>query len=185
MQPLKDLGPAVDLIQPMPYTAFQSILDPMAPKGYRSYWRGEYLNGLSDGAMEIFLRHAPELAAAAKPLSQMIILRIGQGVAVIAEEATAFSYRDTKYMFYPISMWKQPDDERVIAVNRAFCDAMRPFTTGGAYLNFTPEDRVRDAYGTAKYARLVAVKDRYDPNNLFWLNQNVKPSREAGGPALA
>jgi FAD/FMN-containing dehydrogenase len=55
----------------------------------------------------------------------------------------------------------------VIAANRAFCDAIRPFSTGAAYLNFTPEDRVRDAYGEAKYARLVALKDRYDPDNLF------------------
>ena len=73
----------------------------------------------------------------------------------------------------------------MIAANRAFCDAIRPFSTGAAYLNFTPEDRVRDAYGEAKYARLVALKDRYDPDNLFRLNQNIKPSRQAGEPALA
>jgi FAD/FMN-containing dehydrogenase len=177
MQPLKDLGPAVDLIQPMPYTAFQSILDPMAPKGYRSYWRGEYVNDLSDGAIETFIRHAAELAAAAKPLSQMLIFRIGQGVAAIADGATAFSHRGANYLFHPISMWQQPtDDERLIVASRAFCEAMRPFSTGGAYLNFTPEDRVRDAYGAAKYARLVALKDRYDPDNLFRLNQNIKPT---------
>ena len=177
MQPLKDLGPAVDLIQPMPYTAFQSLLDPMAPKGYRSYWRGEYLDGLSDGAIDGFVRHAPDLAAAAKPLSQMLIFRIGQGVAATADDATAFSHRGADYLFHPISMWQQPtDDERLIAASRAFCDAMRPFSTGGAYLNFTPEDRVRDAYGAAKYARLVALKDRYDPDNLFRLNQNITPT---------
>jgi FAD/FMN-containing dehydrogenase len=178
MQPLKDLAPVVDLIQPMPYTAFQSILDPMAPKGYRSYWRGEYLNGFSDGAIDTFIRHAPELAAAAKPLSQMLIFRIGQGVAATVDGATAFSHRNADYLFHPISMWQEPtDDERLTAANRAFCEAMRPFSTGGAYLNFTPEDRVRDAYGEAKYARLVALKDRYDPDNLFRLNQNIRPSR--------
>ena len=62
---------------------------------------------------------------------------------------------------------------------------MRPFATGGAYLNFTAEDRVRDAYGAAKYAKLVALKDRYDPDNLFRLNQNIKPSTGAGQPAMA
>jgi FAD/FMN-containing dehydrogenase len=62
---------------------------------------------------------------------------------------------------------------------------MRPFSTGGAYLNFTPEDRVRDAYGTGKYERLVALKNRYDPNNLFRLNQNIKPTHGTGQPALA
>jgi FAD/FMN-containing dehydrogenase len=186
MQPLRALRPVVDLIQPMPYTAFQAVIDPMAPKGHRSYWRGEYLKGLSDGAIDIFIRHGSDLAAAGTPLSQMIIFRIGQGVAATADDATAFSHRDADYLFHPITMWQQPsDDERLIAASRAFCEAMRPFSTGGAYLNFTPEDRVRDAYGTAKYERLVALKNRYDPDNLFRLNQNIKPTRGAGQPALA
>ena len=71
------------------------------------------------------------------------------------------------------------------SATRTFCDAMRPHVTGAAYLNFTPEDRVRDGYGAAKYQRLVALKDRSDPDNLFRLNPNIKPSREAGTPALA
>ena len=184
MQPLKDLGPAADLIQPMPYNVFQALLDGTAPKGQRSYWRGEYMNELSDGAIDTFVRHAPGLAAAGQPFTQIIIFRIGQGVAAIADDATAFSHREAGYMFHPISMWQQPDDdERVIAATRAFCSAMRPFCTGGVYLNFTPEERVRDAYGEAKYARLVALKDRYDPDNVFQMNQNIKPSR--GRAALA
>ena len=64
-------------------------------------------------------------------------------------------------MFHPITMWQHAaDDERLIAATRTFCDAMRPYVTGAAYLNFTPEDRVRDAYGAAKYQRLVALKDQ-------------------------
>lgn len=120
------------------------------------------------------------------PLSQTVVFRIGQGVASVADEATAFSHRDAQYLFHPITMWQEPtDDERLIAASRAFCDAMRPFSTGGAYLNFTPEDRVRDAYGAAKYARLQALKARYDPDNLFRLNQNITPRRGAGEPVLA
>jgi hypothetical protein len=116
----------------------------------------------------------------------MIIFRIGQGVAATPEEATAFSHRDANYLFHPISMWQQAgDDERIISKNRMFCDAMHPFSTGAAYLNFTPEDRVRDAYGASKYAKLVALKDRYDPENLFRLNQNIKPSRAKGELAYA
>ena len=80
---------------------------------------------------------------------------------------------------------RDADDERLIAATRTFCDAMRPFSTGAAYLNFTPEDRVRDAYGAEKYRRLVALKDRYDPGNLFRLNANITPSLAAGAPALA
>jgi FAD/FMN-containing dehydrogenase len=187
VQPLKDLGPEVDLIQPMPYTAFQAILDPSAPKGLRNYWKGEYLTGLTDEAIDTFVEHAPGQATIAPPFNQSIIFRIGQGVTAVPDDATAFSHRDADYMFHPISCWEKPDDdEKVIAANRAFADAMRPFSTGAAYLNFTAEvDRVRDAYGEQKYERLVELKDRYDPENLFRLNQNIKPSRATEEPALA
>jgi FAD/FMN-containing dehydrogenase len=185
VQPLKELGPEVDLIQPMPYTVFQGLLDASAPPGKRSYWRGEYLRGLPDDAIETFLEHAPALTAAGAPLTQMVLFRIGQGVAATTDGATAFGHREADYLFHPISCWDDPaDDERLISQNRAFCEAMRPHTTGGAYLNFTPEDRVRDAYGDAAYTRLVELKDKYDPGNFFRLNQNVKPSKEAGEPAL-
>jgi len=187
VQPLKDLGPAVDLIQPMPYTAFQAFLDPFAPAGFRGYFRGEYLSELSDKAIDTFVEHAPVAAAAGAPLSQMIIFRIGQGVTAVPDEATAFSHRDANYLFHPISVWaERPDDDRVIAANRDFAAAMRPFGTGAAYLNFTVEtDRVHDAFGERKYERLVALKDKYDPDNLFRLNQNIGPARQSGAQAVA
>lgn len=186
VQPLKDLAPEVDLIQPMPYTVFQALLDPSLPHGMRSYWRGEYMNSLSNDAITAFTTHAPDVQAAGIPFSQMIIFRLGQAIQAIPDDATAFSHRDAEYIFHPISMWADPaDDEHVIAVNRTFCEAMRPFTTGAAYLNFTGEDRVREAFGDAKYTRLVALKDRYDPENLFRLNQNIRPSSQTGEPVLA
>jgi FAD/FMN-containing dehydrogenase len=187
VQPLKDLGPVVDHIGPMPYTAFQAALDPLAPWGVRSYWRGEYMRELSDAAIDTFLAQGVDLTVAGAPLSQTIIFRIGQGVAAVADAATAFSHRDARYLFHPIAVWADgADDERMIAAGRAFAAAMRPFSTGASYLNFTPEaDRVRDAYGDEKYARLVALKDTYDPTNLFRLNQNIRPSHAAAEPALA
>ena len=188
MQPLKDLGPAVDLIQPMPYTAFQAMLDPMAPKGFRSYWRGEYLQSLSDAAIDTFVQHAPAHAAAGAPLTPAHRLphrprRHRRSRTRRRRSRTA----TPSTMFHPITMWQAPaDDERLIAATRAFCDAMRPFATGAAYLNFTPEDRVRDAYGAGKYQRLVALKEKYDPDNLFRLNANIKPgSLATGAPAPA
>jgi FAD/FMN-containing dehydrogenase len=170
----------------MPYTAFQAALDHSAPHGLRGYWRGEYLRELTDPAIDVFLAQGVELVALA-PLNQAVIFRIGQAVAAVPEAATAFSQREAAYLFHPISAWSEPaEDERMIAANRAFAAAMRPFATGASYLNFTPEaDRVRDAYGEDKYARLVALKDAYDPGNLFRLNQNVRPSRPAAEPALA
>jgi FAD/FMN-containing dehydrogenase len=186
VRPLKELGPAVDHVAPMPYTDFQAALDPLAPWGQRVYCRGEYMPEFSDAAIDTFLAHGVDLTTAGGPLSQMIVFRIGQGVSAVPDEATAFSHRDARYMFHPISQWTDPgDDERLIDANRAFAAAMRPFSTGASYLNFTLEgDRVRAAYGEEKYARLVAVKDTYDPTNLFRLNQNIRPSKLATEPAL-
>jgi FAD/FMN-containing dehydrogenase len=170
----------------MPYTAFQAIVDATAPPGMRSYWRGEYMDDLTDDAIAVFADRAPEVVAAGFPLTQTLFFRIGQAVKAVPDAATAFSHRDADYMFHPICVWNdRADDERMISASRALCDAMRPFTTGAAYLNFTAEDRVREAFGADKYARLVALKDRYDPDNLFRLNQNIVPSRQVGEPALA
>jgi FAD/FMN-containing dehydrogenase len=178
VQPLKNLRPDLDHIGPMPYTAFQAALDPTAPPGWRSYWRGEYLHGLEDDAIDTFLRYGAALLEAAAPLSQGVIFRIGQHINAVLEGSTAFSQRDANYLFHPIVVWKHADDdERMLAAGRAFAGAMRPFADGSPYLNFTPEaDRVRDAYTGGTYAQLVALKDKYDPDNLFQLNQNIAPS---------
>jgi FAD/FMN-containing dehydrogenase len=186
VRPLRNLDPAVDHITEMPYTAFQSALDPLAPWGCRSYWRGEYMRELSNDAIDTFIGHAVKLTTAGAPLTQMIIFRIGQGVARVPDSATAFSHRDATYLFHPISAWTDPtDDASMIDANRAFAAAMRPFATGASYLNFTPEpDRVRDAYGPDKYARLAAIKDAYDPTNLFRLNQNIRPTAPGAAPGI-
>jgi FAD/FMN-containing dehydrogenase len=145
------------------------------------------MRALSDDAIDAFLAHAVDLTVAGAPLSQMVIFRLGQAIAAVPDGASAFSHRDAQYIFHPITALYDPaDDERMIGATRAFAAAMRPFSTGGAYLNFTHEaDRVRDAYGEAKYARLVALKDKYDPANLFRLNQNIRPSQAIAPPALA
>jgi hypothetical protein len=129
VQPLRDLGPAVDHIGPMPYTAFQAVLDPLAPWDLGGFYaRGEYLPELSDAAIDVFLAHAADLVTLSPPFSQMIIFRIGQGVAGVPGDATAFSHRDANYLFHPISAWLDPADaERMIAATRAFAAAMQPF----------------------------------------------------------
>ena len=182
MQPLKDLAPDFDMIGPMPYTAFQSMLDQGNPPGLRNYWRGEYLSGLSDDAIDTFVDHT---RTPVSPFTQSVLFRLGQGVKAVAEEDAAISHRDAEYMAHPLAVWEDPaDDERVIGWVRELSEAMRPFETGGVYLNFTPEDdRVRDAYGAGKYERLVELKDKYDPENLFQHNQNIVPSAKAGAAA--
>ncbi len=183
-QPLKDLGPAIDLIGPMPYTAFQALLDPGNQPGFRNYWRGEYMAELSDDAIDTYYEQAREPIS---PFTQIVLFRVGQAVKAVKDEDSAFSHRDADYMVHPLAVWEDPaDDEKVIGWVREFSEAMRPFETGGVYLNFTPEaDKVRDAFGEQKYERLVALKDKYDPENLFQHNQNIKPSSETGAAAPA
>jgi FAD/FMN-containing dehydrogenase len=112
-----------------------------------------------------------------------------KGELIRPEDATAEGHRDAAYMVHPITCWQDPaDTERHIDWVGRFSEAMRPFTTGGVYLNFEPdegEEQVRAAYGAEKYARLVALKDKWDPENLFRVNQNIKPSRETHVPTPA
>jgi FAD/FMN-containing dehydrogenase len=180
VQPLRDLQPGLDHIGSVPYTAFQAALDPSAPPGRRSYWRGEYMHRLEDDAIDTFLRNGAGLLETAPPLSQCVIFRIGQQINAAPEGGTAFSERNANYLFHPIVVWEHADDDvPMLATGRAFAQAMRAFATGAPYLNFTPEaDRVHDAYTGDTYRRLVALKDEYDPGNLFRLNQNIAPSNQ-------
>jgi FAD/FMN-containing dehydrogenase len=175
--PLREIGPpAVDLIGPMPYTDLQALLDPTAPPGWRWYNTGEHLSGLTNPAIDTLVSHAPEGYA---PLTQTIVFRHGGAVSGVDDAETAFVNRDAAYLLHPLAAWLEPeDDERHIAWLRALIRDMEPFKTGGVYLNFTPDDdaRVPGAYGADKHARLIALKDKYDPDNLFRFNHNIRPS---------
>ena len=172
------------MIQPMPYTAFQAMLDPNSPAGFRNYWRGQNMVALSDEAIEVFLERATRPIS---PLSMMILFRLGGALGDVGENDTAFSYRDTRYMFHPISLWADPaEDEHQIAWTREFTNAMRPFTTGSVYLNFVPEieDQVtQSAFRDAKFEQLAELKTKYDPRNFFRLNNNIRPTAPADSHA--
>jgi FAD/FMN-containing dehydrogenase len=172
--PLKAVGPAVDLVGPTPYRAFQTILDPMSPQGLRNYWRGLHLTDLSDGLVETFLQHPPEGLA---PTSFLVLFQHGGAVSRVDEDATAFGHRDPTFIIHPIACWERPaDDERHLAWVREVTEAAQPFTTGGVYLNFmADEDRVQAGYGARKYQKLVRLKRKYDPDNVFRFNQNIAP----------
>lgn len=175
LRPLRELEPHVDLIAPTPYVDFQRVLDPANPPGYRNYWAVEYLSDLPDAAVDEFIARAQRPLS---PMDQLVLIPLGQrGLTRVGPVGTAISHRDARWMFHPIMMWRDPaDDERMMRYAREFCAAMRPFATGGAYLGFTFErDRVRAAYGESTYARLVSVKRRYDPDNLFRHNHNMAP----------
>ena len=174
--PLRESGPVADVVGPMPYVALQTLFDPLSPPGFRNYWRGEHLTDLTDDVIDTYLEFPPE---GLYPLTAAVIFQHGGAVGDVGEEETAFSHRDARFMVHPIGCWEDPaDDEKHLAWVRGLSEAMQPHKTGGVYLNFMAdqqEDRVRAGYGDAKYERLAALKAKYDPDNVFRFNQNVKP----------
>jgi FAD/FMN-containing dehydrogenase len=185
VRPLRSLGRALaDLVAPMPYTALQEGGDEGVPPGLRNYWKSSYLHELTDKAVGTLVDHAAEITS---PLSVIAIERLGGAVSRIGEDETAFGHRDAGFDFRTLSLWTDPDESDVhIPWTRQFWEAMQPFSTGGVYVNNLGkegEGRVKAAYAPAKYERLVALKDRYDPENLFRLNQNIRPSVQRAVPA--
>jgi FAD/FMN-containing dehydrogenase len=132
---------------------------------------------LTDDAIDAYVEHGSRVSS---PMSQMILFRHGGAISRVPEDATAASHRDAPYMWHPIAAWQDPaDTEREIRWVRESSAAMAPFETGGVYLNFEQDEgegHVRAGYGEEKYARLVALKDKYDPENRFRINQNIAPS---------
>ena len=173
--------PAVDLIGPMPYLALQSMLDAGAPSGAHNYWKAGYLDRLDDAAIDTIVEHAARMGPG---LSQVHLHQMGGAVARVPGEATAFTNRQAAFAVNVIGMWTDPaETARHVAWARGFSEALQPHTNGGVYVNFLGdegEDRVRAAYGPETYARLAKVKAAYDPDNVFKLNQNIRP---AGTPA--
>jgi FAD/FMN-containing dehydrogenase len=181
--PLREvMQPAVDMVQPMPYTALQSMLDAGGPKGIRGYMKAEFMDDMSDEALETLVRHGSNRAG---PMAQLLVEPMGGAIGRMGEDDTALGRRDVKWCYHALAMWMEPDQETADAQTawaRELADEMRPHTTDGVYLNFTSDEgdeRVRATYGPEKYARLVALKDQYDPGNVFRLNQNIRPSAAA------
>jgi len=177
--PLRESGPHLaDQFGPMPYTALQSIPENFNPPGMRNYWKSGYMTQLSDDAIDLLVEEYPSVPA---PFTHLLVEQMGGALSRIGEDETAVSHRDALYNAIIIGMWAEPaEDERIIDWVRRLWEALRPFTSGGAYVNYemsdAGEDRVRVAYGYEKYERLVALKNRYDPTNMFRLNQNITPT---------
>ena len=167
----------VDLVQPMPYTAFQAMLDGFAPKGWLNYHRGQHVSGIPDPVVADYLAVGRTIHS---PMTQGILFRHGGAVSEVAEDATAAGNRAAPYMAHPIACWASPDET---AYEREWVDrfsaAFAPVLTGGVYLNFEPETGepvVRKGFGDDKYRRLAALKREWDPDNLFRGNHNIDPA---------
>jgi FAD/FMN-containing dehydrogenase len=183
--PLREVAqPVVDLVQPMPYTALQSMLDDGGPKGIRGYFKAEFMDELSDEAIDKLARHG---ARRAGPMAQLLMEPMRGAISDMGEDETALGRRDVEWCYHALAMWLEPDPDTAdahVAWAKGLAEDLRPHSTAGVYLNYISDDegeeRVRSSYGP-KYDRLVALKDRYDPDNMFRLNQNIRPSGNGRG----
>jgi FAD/FMN-containing dehydrogenase len=176
-RPLREFGkPLADVIAPTPYTVWQTLLDPMLTPGARNYWKSHNFGELSDGLIDAlidFARRIPD------PQTEIAFAQLGGAVSRVSPQATAYTARDAQFVLNVHGRWADPAlDSKCIGWARDLFSATSRFASGGAYVNFLTQEeqeRVKAAYG-ANYDRLVQLKSKYDPTNLFQLNANIRPA---------
>ena len=178
LRPLREFGPPLaDQVGPSPYSALQGISEHFNPRGYRNYLKTNYLRELSDDAIDILVERYASVPA---PFSHIVVEHMGGAVSRMDRNATAYNYRDAQYNFLIVGMWADSaQDATAIPWVRGLWQALQPFSSENIYVNYESDvgvDRVQAAYGAAKYERLVALKNTYDPTNFFRLNANIKPT---------
>ena len=178
VRPLREFGPAaMDMVEPMPYVALQQLNDSGSPAGLRNYMTADFLAALSDEAIEVIARHhlsKPSL------LSDIVVFPGGGAVARVPERTIAAGQRRAPFNYLIHSKWADADDDAEnVTWTKDLQAAMKPHAAGGAYLNYIGEegqDRILAAVGSSAHTRLQALKDRYDPANVFNRNQNIRPT---------
>jgi FAD/FMN-containing dehydrogenase len=168
---------ALDFVGPLPQPALQSMFDALYPPGLQWYWRADFVNELSD---EAIARHVPFGEALPSMHSTMHMYPINGAASRVGKNDTAWNYRDATWAQVMVGVDPDPaNNEKIISWTKSYYDALHPYSAGGAYVNFLMgdegEDRVKKTYGD-NYERLVAIKNKYDPGNLFRVNQNIKPT---------
>ena len=177
LQRIKKFGtPVMDIIGPTTYEATNMMLDAGFPRGALNYWKSNFMAELSDQAIDTLIS---QFAACPSPMSGLLLEHIHGAATRVAVSETAFPHRREGYNFLVVSEWLNPaDNTRNIAWGRESYDAMRPYFTSGRYVNYLGEDDGEDAVAAAygsNYQRLRTLKAKYDPTNLFHLNQNIRP----------
>ncbi|MHC5794807.1 FAD-binding oxidoreductase [Lacisediminihabitans sp. FW035] len=180
LAPLEALGtPIVDLVRPMPYAELQQITDKGAPAGKRDYFKGGFMTELSDAAIDDIVGIAETVT---EPLTQIICAPLGHHTqyAVADESHSAIGHRNEEWSFQVLSLWSDAkDDAQQKAWTKGAAEVMSSYSSMVSYPNFLSADEVADvetAYSPAVYRRLRMVKDRYDPQNVFRINNNIAPS---------
>jgi hypothetical protein len=174
--PVRKLGPpALHGVQPMPFPMLQTAFDGLYPKGHQHYWRADFVNELSKDAIARHVEYAKKLPTMQ---SGMHLYPIDRAVHQVGSKETAFSYRDTRWASVTFAVDPAPANaERLKAWAIEYQEALHPYSAGGAYVNFMMDEgqaRVKSTYRD-NYERLAKIKSRYDPTNLFRINQNIEP----------
>jgi FAD/FMN-containing dehydrogenase len=168
---------AIDFAGPIPFPALQSMFDVFYPPGLQWYWRADFFNHYDDEAIDLHVKYGAQLPSA---LSTMHIYPINGAVQRVGREETAWSYRDANFAQVIVGVDPDPQNNaRLKEWSQEYWQALHPFSAGGAYVNMMMEegeDRVKAAY-RENYARLSRIKAKYDPQNFFHVNQNIKPAR--------
>jgi FAD/FMN-containing dehydrogenase len=169
--------PLIDLVKVRPYPKWQRALDGAWGNGFRNRWVGHYLADLTDAAAETLLEHVSKVPS---PFTDTKLATMGGAVARVGENDTACGFRDSKYALVIQARWKSAEEDAAqLAWTQDFFEAMKLHGTGKVYVNFVADEgnaRVADAYNPQALARLRAIKAKYDPNNLFRLNENIRPA---------
>jgi FAD/FMN-containing dehydrogenase len=175
IRPIKEWGqPIADVLVPKPFVAHQSMFDAGQPAGGYYYWKSHYFDELSDGMLDTIVEQG---SAIISPMSILALVHLGGAVARVGEQDTAYPNRQSPYVMNVNGPWNDPaDNDANIAWTRNTWDALAPFSTGARYVNFEAEDGAEAIYGEEKYKRLVEIKSKYDPENFFRYNQNIKPA---------
>jgi FAD/FMN-containing dehydrogenase len=173
----EEVGPAdFEFLGPMPLPALNSLFDDLYPPGLQWYWRGEFVTELTDEAIAMHVRHGSEVPTMH---STMHLYPIDGAVHRVGRHETAFSYREAKWSAVFVGVDQDPDNnERIIGWTKDYWDAVHPHSGGGAYVNFMMDEgqeRVKATYRD-NFEKLVAIKNEYDPTNLFRVNQNIRPT---------
>ena len=175
--PLRALGkPIADVIGPAPFVGWQTAFDPLLAPGARNYWKSHDFKKLDDGFIQVLLDAIGRLPTSE---CEIFIGHLGGAVNRVPADATAYPHRDVDFIMNVHTRWSDPaQDQACIAWARQLFDVSAPFATGGVYVNFMPEDETqrvqKGAYGP-NYERLAKLKRKYDPTNLFRMNQNIHP----------
>jgi FAD/FMN-containing dehydrogenase len=176
LKPLRSFGrPLADLVATMPYTARQSASDASYPNGQRNYWKSHYVDQLTDDVVAEIMEHAERMTS---PLSSFYFQHLGGAIHRAGPDNAAFGHRGAGFDFTILTVWNDPaEDAGHMAWARDFFTAMQPYSTGVYVNNLGGEgaDRVKAAYAPETYERLVALKNTYDPDNAFRVNQNFAP----------